>query len=416
MPNKILKTRLQNKADTFENWEKATNFIPLNGEFIIYTNGNGAGVTSPMLKVGDGVHNPHDLPFQNMVGPTGNTGATGPIGPTGATGAVGPTGPQGTQGDTGATGATGPVGPTGATGTSVTDVELVSAGTGDDDSTGYAYFVNLGTVTVGNNTLTATDIESIKSNDCQGIIFTLNNVTHTLPKVSTDANAVTFSRIISDSTSDVNLVVLQARIVGSVNYIIIGTVTENVLTDIPVATSSTVGGVKPTTKTSAMTQQVGVDSSGALWTEPSDSGATTQGTSMYRHNMILTNSYDGEYYLLLSIVNSRQQAYTNGEELMEYLYNSGMTIDSFDGIMSSSGFDIGNSYTVYLNIPVSLSTHGNDYEDYQPSYLAFIQDMAGESMEGYYRLYIQVIGGTSETVTIEAFSLFDNGIDHVTQL
>ena len=165
-----------------------------------------------------------------------------------------------------------------------------------------------------------------------------------------------------------------------------------------------------------MTQQVGVDSSGALWTEPSDSGATTQGTSMYRHNMILTNSYDGEYYLLLSIVNSRQQAYTNGEELMEYLYNSGMTMDSFDGILSSGGFDIGNNYTVYINIPVSLSTQGNDYEYYQPSYLAFIQDMAGESMEGYYRLLIQVIGGALETVTIEASSLFVNGIDHVTQL
>lgn len=34
---------------------------------------------------------------------------------------------------------------------------------------------------------------------------------------------------------------------------------------LPVATSTTLGGVKPVAKTSAMTQSVGVDSSGALW-------------------------------------------------------------------------------------------------------------------------------------------------------
>jgi len=37
---------------------------------------------------------------------------------------------------------------------------------------------------------------------------------------------------------------------------------------LPTATSTTLGGVKPTSKTAAMTQAVGVDSSGALWTTP----------------------------------------------------------------------------------------------------------------------------------------------------
>ena len=131
MPNKILKGRFQNKHDTFSNWEKATNFIPLEGEVIVYDDGNGAGITTPMIKVGNGVHNPSALPFQNMTGPTGPKGATGatgavgptgPIGPTGKTGAQGPQGeqgiqgPQGEQGIQGKLGPTGPVGPTGAQG------------------------------------------------------------------------------------------------------------------------------------------------------------------------------------------------------------------------------------------------------------------------------------------------------------
>ena len=130
MPNKIIKARIPNKIDTFENWEKATNFIPLAGEIIVYSNGNGSGITIPMIKMGDGVHNPHDLPFQNLTGPTGPigpTGPTGPIGPTGPTGAqglMGPTGPTGAQGETGLVGPTGPTGargPTGPTGPSGQD-------------------------------------------------------------------------------------------------------------------------------------------------------------------------------------------------------------------------------------------------------------------------------------------------------
>ena len=37
---------------------------------------------------------------------------------------------------------------------------------------------------------------------------------------------------------------------------------------LPIATETTLGGVKPVTKTDAMTQSVGVDAGGALWTAP----------------------------------------------------------------------------------------------------------------------------------------------------
>ena len=110
MPNKIIKARIPNKIDTFENWEKATNFIPLAGEIIVYSDGNGSDVTTPMFKMGDGVHNPHDLPFQNLTGPQG------PIGPTGLQGERGPQGEPGVDGVDGEQGALGPTGPVGPTG------------------------------------------------------------------------------------------------------------------------------------------------------------------------------------------------------------------------------------------------------------------------------------------------------------
>lgn len=49
---------------------------------------------------------------------------------------------------------------------------------------------------------------------------------------------------------------------------------DTALQSVPIATSSAVGGVKPTTKTSEMTQEVGVDSNGALWTKEASEGTT----------------------------------------------------------------------------------------------------------------------------------------------
>ena len=47
MANKILKTRVQNKHDTSTNWAKATTFVPLAGEIIVYDD-------LKRIKVGDG--------------------------------------------------------------------------------------------------------------------------------------------------------------------------------------------------------------------------------------------------------------------------------------------------------------------------------------------------------------------------
>ena len=48
MANKTFQGRIVQKHDTKANWEKATNFIPLKGEIILYA------VIGPHVTIGDG--------------------------------------------------------------------------------------------------------------------------------------------------------------------------------------------------------------------------------------------------------------------------------------------------------------------------------------------------------------------------
>ena len=61
---KTIDTRIQLKHDTETNWNKAINFIPKNGEAIIYAADNVNKF--PRLKIGDGITKVADLPFVNL--------------------------------------------------------------------------------------------------------------------------------------------------------------------------------------------------------------------------------------------------------------------------------------------------------------------------------------------------------------
>ena len=65
MAEKTLNTRIQMKTDTEANWNKATNFIPKNGEIIIYA--TDATHSYQRLKVGDGTKKVNELPFINDI-------------------------------------------------------------------------------------------------------------------------------------------------------------------------------------------------------------------------------------------------------------------------------------------------------------------------------------------------------------
>lgn len=61
--NKIYQSRVIQKHDTSANWKKATNFVPLKGEIIIYDDLN-------KIKIGNGGTVVNDLPFVTPTIPT----------------------------------------------------------------------------------------------------------------------------------------------------------------------------------------------------------------------------------------------------------------------------------------------------------------------------------------------------------
>ena len=56
MANKTFQGRIIQKHDTKANWDKATNFVPLKGEIIVYDDLN-------KIKIGDGTTKINDLDF-----------------------------------------------------------------------------------------------------------------------------------------------------------------------------------------------------------------------------------------------------------------------------------------------------------------------------------------------------------------
>lgn len=75
MAEKSLQARIQNKCDTTANWAKATNFVPKKGEIIVYSDGGGTGV--PKMKVGDGTTVVGSLEFITVTVPNASTTVNG---------------------------------------------------------------------------------------------------------------------------------------------------------------------------------------------------------------------------------------------------------------------------------------------------------------------------------------------------
>lgn len=77
MAEKSLQARIQNKCDTTANWEKATNFVPKKGEIIVYSDGGGTGI--PKMKVGDGTTKVGSLEFISATVPDASDSISGVV-------------------------------------------------------------------------------------------------------------------------------------------------------------------------------------------------------------------------------------------------------------------------------------------------------------------------------------------------
>ena len=65
MANKTFNCRVMNKSDIEANWKSRSDFIPLNGEMIIFTQGE--GYSHARIKIGDGITDVNSLPFVDDV-------------------------------------------------------------------------------------------------------------------------------------------------------------------------------------------------------------------------------------------------------------------------------------------------------------------------------------------------------------
>lgn len=65
MAEKKINARVTNKHDIEENWLKATNFIPLAGEIIIYDKDKNHNYDR--IKIGDGTTTINNLPFSTSL-------------------------------------------------------------------------------------------------------------------------------------------------------------------------------------------------------------------------------------------------------------------------------------------------------------------------------------------------------------
>ena len=121
-----------------------------------------------------------------------------------------------------------------------------------------------------------TDVGTLKTNvsSLQTALTSKQDVIVGAASTITDNNLVTDRALISDSSGKVAVSNVTSTELGYLDGVTSNVQTQlnNKLENIPIATSTTLGGVKPVAKTSDMTQSVGVDANGALYTAPGGGG------------------------------------------------------------------------------------------------------------------------------------------------
>lgn len=165
---------------------------------------------------------------------------------------------------------------------------------------------------------------------------------------------------------------------------------------LPVATSTTLGGVKPTTKLSSMTQSVGVDSSGRLWTEPADTSSST--SSLYKHIITMYADIDGgttydNQYLVIEFLDSRSSI--TFSDFINLLLNIGETSKQ-SYIYSNYGPGV---YPIFKDCYIldytNLSGNGSSYDGITPSTLTVMDADSEDISTMDCVLYVKSLNGST---------------------
>lgn len=175
---------------------------------------------------------------------------------------------------------------------------------GGGGGTGAVNSVNgkTGNVVITKSDIGLSNVDNVKqysaSNPPPYPVKSVNGKTGAVTLNASDVNALPDTTVIPDKTSQLDNdsgYITNSALDGYAKKTEIPTKTSQLnndsgfITEIPIATSISVGGVKPVNKTSTMTHAVGIDADGKLYTSPSD------GASVFLVTLT-TPDYDGGYY------------------------------------------------------------------------------------------------------------------------
>lgn len=169
---------------------------------------------------------------------------------------------------------------------------------------------------------------------------------------------------------------------------------DTALQSVPIATSTKVGGVKPASKTTEMTQAVGVDSNGALWTKPAT------------EIVFSTDAADGSAEVAGFSVESQNFKFKSSKVLYDYSssdpnINWGRTGGILSGqTVTNSSLAQYSVYRVYIRLSsytaVCLATSNN---------MNFYTTFTGVT-EGNDGLYAAKFKISSKQITVESTGFF----------
>ena len=432
MPN--IKARIKSKHDTEANWALAENFKPYAGEIIVYD--VDANHAYPRFKVGDGKTNVNDLPFstdvlenyitlyttQTITGaktfsqqvvipetPTANTHASskGYVDTT-VTNAVSSTRSQlekeigliensvtdlsnsmtnvAVQMAGGISLGT-VLGPSGQGAITIPTIAGPTGATGADGDNGYTWIPSV----ASNGMVSWTSTQAGPGSTPASV--------NIIGPTGVGITGVTFEETGTTTNGDV---IPMPTAEDSGKYLSVNssgdyqlsTIPSNTYT-LPVATSTTLGGVKPTTKSSSMTQSVGVDSSGALWTEPSNSSSSS--SSLYKHIITMSTGIDSgtsnEQYLVIEFLDSR----------------SSITFSDFINLLLNIGETSKQSY-IYSNYDPGV------YPIFKDCYILDYTNLSGDgsSYDGITPSTLTVMNADSEDISTMNCILYVKSLDNST--